>query len=730
MPRYATRVSQPTETNQEAADALLSAASSVVPLSDALKDLTFAKYTVLASIGRGGMGEVFLARDEDGRRNHRLLALKVLLEEVGRDKELVGMFMDEASIMAQINHPNVLSVSDFGREKGHYYLAMEYLRGRPLVRVMIDAYIEFEGLAPEIIASIGADAARGLHAAHTAMGSNQFPLNVVHRDVSPQNIFVTFDGSAKMIDFGVARASERISRTSAGQLKGKAAYMSPEQVLGQLIDGQSDVFALGVCLWEMMAGRRLFKRDTDYATMESVLKHEIQAPSVFRPGDEALDKIVLGALVRDKNKRVPNAGELCRQLEDYARAKIRGRTEERVANLMTQLYGQIEKDERRLIQQLATRTATQEESRALRELSGISNTNDFGDEITMAGLASDLAELDKSGSWDANPTLIANVDDLLKDTVPLPAESIVPLKQPNEIDDAAIRAQAIQNSVEKLKSEHNEWLERRKLTFAKPNLFPKKNRSLARAAGIFMCAAVVGAGGFIWSQNHSNLPPVESEQPADETLIVADPIEIVAPVQEIITLRDLKERLRSMGLLVREAGEQTRIEDLDRTQPVWVDSDAQVEMSKVQGVEGWLIFSKSRRTPSVSFVGGLTGQKWRAFAASVNDCPATADIKLNGLELTYPDQKVLIEWGSQLRDLRLRRPLFANSMSLVPLGLSWKSNNAARKSMDCQSGWTEKTVNLVRVPAGTYTVIWKGDGVTEEEIIKVGDPEKDADRSR
>ena len=91
---------------------------------------------------------------------------------------------------------------------------------------------------------------------------------------------------------------------------------------------------------------------------------------------------------------------------------------------------------------------------------------------------------------------------------------------------------------------------------------------------------------------------------------------------------------------------------------------------------------------------------------------------------------MLIEWGSQLRDLRLRRPLFANSMSLVPLGLSWKSNNAARKSMDCQSGWTEKTVNLVRVPAGTYTVIWKGDGVTEEEIIKVGDPEKDADRSR
>ena len=727
MHRYAVDVSQTTETNQEAADALLSSASSVVPLSDALKDLTFAKYKVLASIGRGGMGEVFLARDEDARRNHRLLALKVLLEEVGRDKELVGMFMDEASIMAQINHPNVLAVSDFGREKGHYYLAMEYLRGRPLVRVMIDAYIEFEGLEPEIIASIGADAARGLHAAHTAMGPNQFPLNVVHRDVSPQNIFVTFDGSAKMIDFGVARASERVSRTSAGQLKGKAAYMSPEQVLGQLIDGQSDVFALGICLWEMMAGRRLFKRDTDYATMESVLKHEVQPPSAFRPGDEALDKIVLGALVRDKNKRVANAGELCRQLEDYARAKIRGRTEERVAKLMTELYGEIEKDERRLIEQLATRAATHEESEALRYLSGISTAEHFGDEITMAGLANDLAELDKSGSWDATPTLIANVDDLLKETVPLPVASIVPLKQNSEIDDAAARARAIQDSVEKLKSEHNEWLERRKLTFGKPKLFPEKNRSMARAVSILVLAALLGAGAFFVWQKQSSKPVTaeKTQESSGEPLIVADPIEIVAPAQEFLVVRDLNEKLRAGGLLVREAGNQTRIEDLDRTQPVWVDSNADVQVSKTQGVEGWLIFSKSRRTPSVAFVGGPSGKKWRAFAASINDCSAAATVESNGLAVTYPGKKIVLPWGTQLRALRLRRPAFAKSMSLQPLGLSWGAEGGAGAPANCQSGWTEKTVNLVRIPAGTYTVVWAGDGVTEEEIIVVGDPTED-----
>jgi serine/threonine protein kinase len=532
-------VSDPKQSDNVVRAAILgTAVTGVVPLSDALKDLSFGPYELVACIGRGGMGEVFLSRSTHHGQTPRLVALKVLLKEVGRDKELVGMFMDEASIMSQIHHPNVLSVYDFGREQGHYFLAMEYLRGRPLVRVMIDAYVKHDGLAPEVIASIGADAARGLHAAHTAMGPNDFPLDVVHRDVSPQNIFVTFDGSAKMIDFGVARASERISRTTAGQLKGKAAYMSPEQIRGNLIDGQSDVFALATCLWEMMAGRRLFKRDTDYATMEAVLSFDVQAPSKLRPGDAQLDEIVLRALQREKKDRTENAGQFCAELDAFASKKIRGRSEERVAQLMSKLYGEIEKEERILIRELSRRAATEAETRALRELSGIAPIDHFTEEITMAGRPLELEELEQFGTWDATPTLISLTDDTTDEKqAPIIQEIMLDASMAEEVtsSNAEERAKAIQQSVAQLKSEHAQWLRQHRTT---ETYLAKLRALLQRKANtlLFVIALLTfaGAAGFYVNKKRQVTLRSEFKEGKTPVLILDTPIEITVPIDQAV----------------------------------------------------------------------------------------------------------------------------------------------------------------------------------------------------
>ena len=675
------------------------------------------------------MGEVFLARTVQSEQPQRLVALKVLLKEVGRDKELVGMFMDEASIMAQIHHPNVLSVYDFGREQGHYFLAMEYLRGRPLVRVMIDAYVNYDGLSPEIIASIGADAARGLHAAHTAKGPNEFPLDVVHRDVSPQNIFVTFDGSAKMIDFGVARASERISRTSAGQLKGKAAYMSPEQIRGHLIDGQSDVFALATCLWEMMAGRRLFKRDTDYATMEAVLTFEILAPSTFRPGDQELDKIVLRALQREKKDRTPNAGELCAELDAYAKNKIRGRGEERVAQLMSQLYGKMDREERKLIQELARRAATQAETQALRELSGIAPVEQFGEEITMAGRPSELDELERYGTWDATPTLIGVSENTTDEkNEPMIQEILLDASMAEEVtsSNAEERAKAIQESVDQLKSEHAEWLRHKRASSRFLGTVPLAPRRSVNYL-LFVVAIVLfaGAGGFYLQKKRQLTEPSELIEKQPDILVLEQPIEIIAPVAMPDTIEGLKERLRSNGILVRDRDDKISLRDLTKTPLVWVHKKSKILASKTPQQLGWLILSDAWQTPAVTWVGSEKDENWTVRALSINDCKATASFQERGVEIVYPNQRVLLPFDVQLQKLKIKRPTFANQFELQPLGLRWAAPGEKASSVTCSTGWDKESLSLVRVPPGKYHIVWEGAGVKEEEdIVLTATPNK------
>lgn len=357
-------------------------------------------YRVVASIGRGGMGEIYLGRKVKDGKLGGLVALKVLGSQgnlLEQDEEALDMLLDEAKIMGHIHHPNVLKVVNFGKDAGRYYLATEYLEGRPLVRVMIEAYSQHSGLAYEVIAAIGADAAYGLHAAHSAVSKDGAPLKVVHRDVSPQNIFITYAGVTKVIDFGVARATERIAKTAVGLVKGKAAYMSPEQAEGREVDARSDVFSLGVCLWEMAAGCRLFKRDIEYDTLLAVQSAPIEPPTVVRgQPNPVLDHIILNALARDPARRTQSAKELGSQLADFARGLGVADREAAVAELLDDLFSEVKTKEQRLIRSLEERMASPDEVAQLEALSGVSQHGDVR-EITLVGSPDSLAALDDFG---------------------------------------------------------------------------------------------------------------------------------------------------------------------------------------------------------------------------------------------------------------------------------------------------------------------------------------------
>ena len=280
------------------------------------------RYELCFELASGGMASVYLARIDGVSGFEKLVALKRIHRHLAKKKGYVDMFLDEARIASRITHPNVCSVFDFGEADGEHYIAMEYLVGEPLSRLMSrvarDQSQRRSPLLPLRMARIIADACEGLHAAHELKDANGDLLHVVHRDVSPRNLFVTYDGAVQVVDFGIASASQRLHHTSTGQVKGTFAYMAPEQLTAHPIDRRVDIWALGVTLWEMLAVKRLFRRDTTANTIHSVLYDEIQPPSDHRSHvPEELDRIVLKALQRDPKARWRTAREMGQALRQF-----------------------------------------------------------------------------------------------------------------------------------------------------------------------------------------------------------------------------------------------------------------------------------------------------------------------------------------------------------------------------------------------------------------------------
>jgi serine/threonine protein kinase len=223
-----------------------------------LTGIPFGKYQLVKRLARGGMAEVFLARQSGPEGFQRTVAVKRILPHLADSKDFVGMFQDEARLAAQLSHPNIVHIYDFGKVEEHFFIAMEYVDG--VHAGVLIKHAESEPMPEVLVARIGADACAGLHYAHELRDSDGRALHLVHRDVSPPNLLVSYDGSVKLVDFGIAKAVSSIEQTRPGVVKGKFAYMSPEQTIGQKLDGRSDVFSLAVLLWELLAGRVMVPR--------------------------------------------------------------------------------------------------------------------------------------------------------------------------------------------------------------------------------------------------------------------------------------------------------------------------------------------------------------------------------------------------------------------------------------------------------------------------------------
>lgn len=279
----------------------------------------FGPYEILEELKSGGMGAVLLARRRGPGAFEQLVAIKTIRPEYASTPAVRAMFLDEAAILARLNHPGIATVHDFGEQGGTLYMVMEYVAGLPLRDV--GAHV----MPPIVIARAIAEAARGLHAAHDARDPSGALMGLVHRDISPDNLMLGYDGHIKVIDFGIALVKNRQAPvTEFGTVKGKPPYMSPEQVKNEPMDRRSDVWALGVVTWELLTGHGLFDGDSIYAIALAVEQQAIQVPSHAMPPGRVLpaglDAAVMGALQRDLAVRTPTAAALADQLEQVVQA--------------------------------------------------------------------------------------------------------------------------------------------------------------------------------------------------------------------------------------------------------------------------------------------------------------------------------------------------------------------------------------------------------------------------
>jgi serine/threonine protein kinase len=304
------------------------------------KPTPFGKYFLLERINVGGMAEVFRAKAFGVEGFERLVAVKRILSNIAEDKEFIRMFIEEAKLSVQLNHANIAQIFDLGVVDGAYYIALEHVHGRDL-RGIFDRCRQLGEAMPVAQACfVAMKVCEGLDYAHNKRDQGGHELSLVHRDVSPQNILVSFEGEVKLIDFGIAKAAGTGAKTQAGILKGKFGYMSPEQVRGLTVDRRSDVFSCGIVLYELLTGERLFVGESDFSTLEKVRNVEILPPSTYnRKIPDELERIVLKALTKDPDDRYQNAIDLHDELQAFVYTAGEFYSRKELAGWMKKTFG-------------------------------------------------------------------------------------------------------------------------------------------------------------------------------------------------------------------------------------------------------------------------------------------------------------------------------------------------------------------------------------------------------
>ncbi len=299
----------------------------------------FGKYYLLELVNLGGMAEIFKAKMFGVEGFEKIVAIKRILPEVAVDEEFIKMFIDEAKIAVRLQHPNIVQIYELGNINGSYFIAMELVNGKDL-KVIRQRLKRVELLMPvEQSAYIISQVCDGLDYAHRKTDEHMNSLNIVHRDVSPQNIIVSYEGNVKLIDFGIAKAQSKSTKTQAGMVKGKFSYMSPEQVNGKVLDRRSDIFSLGVVFFEMLTGKRLFLGKSDVETLEKVRAAEVVPPSMFNSSvPPEIDRIVMKALAREREDRYQWASEFSDDLKKFSYSSDKRFSRQDMMNFMSEFF--------------------------------------------------------------------------------------------------------------------------------------------------------------------------------------------------------------------------------------------------------------------------------------------------------------------------------------------------------------------------------------------------------
>ncbi|HEY5927481.1 MAG TPA: serine/threonine-protein kinase [Kofleriaceae bacterium] len=312
------------------------------------------RHAVIGYLADGGMAEIFLGKEPDGRP----VVIKRILPHLARQQNFVSMFIDEARIGSQVKHPNVVEIYELGQVGGDLFMVMEYLAGESVSGLLRRMELRKDRLHIALGAYVIAEAAAGLHAAHDLRDAAGNTLGIVHRDISPSNLFVTYSGDVKVLDFGIATAADRISRTATGHVKGKFSYMSPEQCMGMPLDPRSDLWSLGVVLYELTTQRRLFKLPNELLVLKAVTQDPIPRPRREQPQfPQFMEQIVMKALQREPTRRHGSAAELRDELVD-AMAKL-GFTNDpktELARVMAELFPERIAEKRALFSDLRAGT--------------------------------------------------------------------------------------------------------------------------------------------------------------------------------------------------------------------------------------------------------------------------------------------------------------------------------------------------------------------------------------
>src|SRR3954470_13053071 len=308
--------------------------------------ISFGKYFLMKKLAAGGMGEVFLAQKQGPAGFQKILVGKKILAHLTESKEFVEAFLGEARLAAQMNHRNIVQVFELGQQSGAYFIAMEYVQGKSL-RDLIDTTMRRKEKIPaELCRSLAEQICDGASYAHNLTDMGGRSLNLVHRDLNPQNVLISYGGDVKIIDFGIAKSELSTVKTEAGMIKGKFVYMSPEQSLAKKLDKRSDIFAIGISLYEMLTGINPFHKSNIVLTLEAVQRYEPPPPSEYDPAYAPFDPIIARALAKDRDRRYADASEM----QDDLRRVVVPRPPERLGPFMSRLFrAQLEEEQKMLM---------------------------------------------------------------------------------------------------------------------------------------------------------------------------------------------------------------------------------------------------------------------------------------------------------------------------------------------------------------------------------------------